>query len=505
MDISQKISKKIQNIDLSQLKSQSQINETLTFKGRTYTVSITPELKTADFDVSVKRQDCSRLQAFTKFFTRRVTSKKTYNSWESQLPQSILKSIEDMRSQYRIDKPFAPKIAKGFITFIDIKSSQLKNLTEHEQAIIASPEFQKSFITLNNKLEEGKHPLLPQFKQYDTQYLGSDVGRFGDIRANKTTALDPQLNANAINLGGNFTVHAGSYPKNEDPALAAHLKMLMGDAQNKKEATSCLVVLNSEADIAKHNLKPYFKKSLHFPDQHIKTVVTPKTTSAEGIEHYQLAIIDTKTKNTVNIPVIRVTDWADHSPRNTAQLQEISRLIQVHKGSAGVPFVHCNAGVGRTGQLIATDYMTRTANSRENRESLENLESLESLITSMRGQRNQLMVQTKEQLLMLALLAVQQGRPLMTSVPADKPASIIVTQAQNKGDKSTDNLEENTHLELPPKSPAVKELQKSYVLQKPATTENVSGTNKSQYQQNISYLDNVISELKKNQSEFRSH
>ncbi|WP_145520423.1 protein-tyrosine phosphatase family protein [Yersinia mollaretii] len=432
MNIIQKINKTIQNIDLSHLKSQSQINETLTFKGRTYTVSITPELKTADFDVSVKRQDCSRHQAFTDFFRRLTTcGEKAFGSRASQLQQGILESIQKMRSEYRIDRAFDPKFAENFSSFINIGSSQLKNLTEYEQAIITSPEFQKNFITLNNKLEEGKHPLLPQFKQYDTQYLGSDVGRFGDIRANKTTALDPQLNANAIKLGNDFTVHAGSFPKKEAPALAAHLKMLMGDAQNKKEATSCLVVLNSEADIAKHNLKPYFKESMNFPDQHIKTVVTPKKTLAGGIEHYQLAITDTKTNKTVNIPVIRVTDWADHSPRNTAQLQEISRLIQEHQGSAGVPFVHCNAGVGRTGQLIATDYMTRTANSRENRESLENLESLESLITSMRGQRNQLMVQTKEQLLMLALLAEQQGRPLITPVPAEKPKPTSVTQAQS--------------------------------------------------------------------------
>ncbi|XP_051899348.1 receptor-type tyrosine-protein phosphatase H-like isoform X3 [Pristis pectinata] len=54
------------------------------------------------------------------------------------------------------------------------------------------------------------------------------------------------------------------------------------------------------------------------------------------------------------------TSWPDHGvPKTTEKLLQFQKLIRDHlnKNQGGLPVVHCSAGVGRTGTLIALDYL----------------------------------------------------------------------------------------------------------------------------------------------------
>ncbi|XP_078286526.1 receptor-type tyrosine-protein phosphatase H-like [Rhinoraja longicauda] len=54
------------------------------------------------------------------------------------------------------------------------------------------------------------------------------------------------------------------------------------------------------------------------------------------------------------------TSWPDHGvPKTTEKLLQFQRLVRDHlnKNRDGLPVVHCSAGVGRTGTLLALDYV----------------------------------------------------------------------------------------------------------------------------------------------------
>ncbi|HHL2559539.1 TPA: protein-tyrosine phosphatase family protein [Yersinia enterocolitica] len=243
------------------------------------------------------------------------------------------------------------------------------------------------------------------------------INRYPNILSRKSTQLDKNLNANKISIAGGHIANAGQYPKDEQ--IAGHLKML---ADNK---TSCLVVLASNNDIVKSN------STNHFTDYFITN--SSYATSTLIKENYNLGssvLADSyvlKTQNSegedIEIPVIHVVNWPDKKSISSSALIEMAGLvtetakinkeinnISLSKDDKWLPFVHCKAGVGRTGTFIAEYYMSNNP---------DNNVSLESIIEDMRASRNNHMVQTPEQLDTLVEICKAQNRPIFK--PDEEP------------------------------------------------------------------------------------
>lgn len=468
---------------------------TVSLHNRIYIVSTTTE---GDKEkVSVKRQECTRKQWMTDFFGRmkRAISGETRALLLQRTIQDTLDVGDDF---YCTFKPFL-----------------LTNLSTAEKKLLDSSSFQKKAIMEYRQLGTD---VIARENTKD-RYLPSSTGMFKDIRSISETALDPNLNGNAISFDKNNTIHACSYPKTEQ--LPDYFKMLMGN-QNKPEQTSCIVVINSENELSKTNKngelvkKPYFRENFDKPNCNISTISTYQKELTEGTYLYHLQITDKTAEQTVTIPVIHVFDWEDKTPRDNKKLQELSQLTQQYKRPIGETLVHCSAGVGRTGQFIGIDFINRNPKSEE---------TAYSLTTKMRKQRNDIMVQTPGQYMML-LLAEQlkssspqtpekkssgtllnQRQPIIDNHLSEqkKPEPILATKTENKGNESAGKMTKAISPELPPKSLNAKELQKLYVRQEPTTTENISVTNKSQDKQYFLKYSYLMQELNRQQQKSRSH
>ncbi|CNL41632.1 protein-tyrosine phosphatase family protein [Yersinia aleksiciae] len=478
--ISHTIAKAIDEITFQTL-TEKKDGDLLTtkIKDRTYIVSTTPE-----GTISVKHQESTQWQMFDDPLGRMFRFMRG-ESRASLLQQAIVQNIEknpqlvlttellECINENKLGNSKKLNKLERLKKLEKLDKSgmldKLDNLSLSDKILISDPKFQKNFVELHNTLQANQAKQAPKGLS-DTAFLPPNIGKFINIRARIKTSLDPQLNANKITLSENNTIHAGSHPKDEQQ-VATLLKMLMGDAPNKKEPTSCLVVLNNDDDLIKRNLIPYFKPDkpkIDLSKYNIKTEVTREKSSKDGIERYQLTIINTKTKKEVKIPVIRVPNWVDHSVIDNKQLENLVKIIEKYAKSEGVPFVHCNAGAGRTAVLIAIRHMLLNPTDGK---------SVESIVTTMREQRNEHMVQTPRQLLMVALLAKKQGRPLLKRderLPGpqlDKPIDKKVTDDpiyENVFDRSIYANALISHKILPPPLPPKK--QKTTMPSSPGST-----------------------------------
>ncbi|CRY16808.1 tyrosine phosphatase [Yersinia enterocolitica] len=245
----------------------------------------------------------------------------------------------------------------------------------------------------------------------ENQYLSTlgDTNRYRDIKARISTQLNENLSANKISIAENHIANAGQYPKDEQ--IGDHLKML---ADNK---TSCLVVLASNEDIAKSKFTDYFTTHSSYATSEL---VGKKYNLSSDVlaDSYVLKTKDSKGKY-IDIPVFHVTNWPDKKPIPSSALIEMADLvtksakinnkinkISVNSFDKGLPFVHCKAGVGRTGTFIAEYYMSNHP---------DNNVSLERIIEDMRTSRNNHMVQKIEQLDTLVEICKAQNRPIFKS------------------------------------------------------------------------------------------
>ncbi|XP_055519235.1 receptor-type tyrosine-protein phosphatase H-like isoform X1 [Leucoraja erinacea] len=90
------------------------------------------------------------------------------------------------------------------------------------------------------------------------------------------------------------------------------------------------------------------------------------------------------------------TSWPDHGvPKTTDKLLQFQRMMRdyLNKNRAGLPVVHCSAGVGRTGTLIALDYLLQ-------RIEKEAVVDVYGIVHNMRMSRT-CMVQTENQYIFL--------------------------------------------------------------------------------------------------------
>ncbi|HDL7837522.1 TPA: dual specificity protein phosphatase family protein, partial [Yersinia enterocolitica] len=257
----------------------------------------------------------------------------------------------------------------------------------------------------------------------ENQYLSTlgDTNRYKDIKARISTQLNKNLNANKISIAENHIANAGQYPKDEQ--IEDHLKML---ADNK---TSCLVVLASNDDISKPNFTNYFITNSSYATS---TLVVKKYNLSSDLsaDLYLLKTKDSKGEY-IYIPVVHVTNWPDKKPITSSALIKMANLvtesakidnntnkISVNSFDKGLPFVHCKAGVGRTGTFMAEYYMSNHP---------DNNVSLERIIEDMRISRNNHMVQTKEQLNTLVGICKAQNRPIFKS---DEKLNLSVNESE---------------------------------------------------------------------------
>lgn len=216
---------------------------------------------------------------------------------------------------------------------------------------------------------------------------------FSDVDAVKETLVHApdgtSLHANEITVNGDKFAIATQFPTKT--LMQSHLKML---AHNN---TPILVVLASDADIDVNPKKtiPYFKNDGQYGNVNVKTKLLneERITRALGAKQYLMTITCGKS-DPVNVPVLHVTNWPDHKSIDSESLhlldQRIDKILDENPTyqnvKMGLPVIHCRAGVGRTGQLLAVRAV--------NKQDIDFFTAVEDI----RKSRSPLMVQMSAQL-----------------------------------------------------------------------------------------------------------
>lgn len=245
--------------------------------------------------------------------------------------------------------------------------------------------------------------------------------RFGDIWTAKATAVTAPngqlLAANRVQIAGQNVAIACQYPK--PASMEDYFKMLVANR------TPALVVLASEKDINPEKgvgLPEYFRQDNQYGDDvSVKVNNKGEGKLADGLNYheYLLHVTDKSQSIKVTIPVIHVSNWPDLTASGNEGLKELAEHVNKavdkkinfykEKGSSAIddenkllPVMHCRAGVGRTGQLLATMELLKP----------DSQQSLESMVRDMRTTRDRRMVQTSEQMQELAVLTTRLGKAI---------------------------------------------------------------------------------------------
>jgi protein tyrosine phosphatase len=185
--------------------------------------------------------------------------------------------------------------------------------------------------------------------------------------------------------------------------------------------TSVVVALASDDELGRLDPQPntYFKEGQHEYGDGV--VVTSKKTGTRDInglmvDSYTLTISQPN-KETIKVPLLHAKNWQDHSTQSAETLiglaNHVKQVATPKRGlfarnnsptdpAKGEPVVHCRAGVGRTGTLVA------------GLAALDNPElSVEEIVTDLRYSRSEMMVQTDEQLRTVEEVAARLGNPVL--------------------------------------------------------------------------------------------
>lgn len=239
--------------------------------------------------------------------------------------------------------------------------------------------------------------------------------RFEDIKSDIFTRVGNNLSANRIIVNEKNIAIATQYPLEHQ--IESHLKMLV----DNRTPVMAVLASRQEIDDDGNQMPDYFTTSNRYPCG-INTQSTLIKTELLGDEveadFYHLDIHGYD--KSISIHVLHVHNWPDKTALSSRLTKKLARAINKwtdngvaklkEQGSRAandpdkmLPIVHCRAGVGRTGQIIAAMAMDK----------LDQNISLEKIITDMRNTRNGYMVQKEQQIDVLTEIAEQQGRPVI--------------------------------------------------------------------------------------------
>lgn len=217
--------------------------------------------------------------------------------------------------------------------------------------------------------------------------------RFGNIdTCAATQLLTPEgkpLPANQMKIDGRNLAMRSQYPKPE--GLRDHLCMLAD------QKPGVLVVLSSDNDIAGRHLPAYFRQDGQYDDVSVQCKINPKAHIAAAgdleLRNYRIEI--TANGKTTPISVMHVRNWEDCTTIDPSTLkklvsdinQKIEQKTRQDGGCNPQPFIHCSAGIGRTGVVAGAIEILKPGN--------KNMP--EEIVLQLRETGSSKMVQTSEQ------------------------------------------------------------------------------------------------------------
>jgi protein tyrosine phosphatase len=246
--------------------------------------------------------------------------------------------------------------------------------------------------------------------------IKDEYQRYSEIKTPKLTAITApngtNLPANHINLGTSKGVIRSQFPTIN--AIPSFLEMLA-----EKRVTVLVVIAEEHVINDKQKSYPIYFKNTVYNHGEMEDVLLPENIP---IKCYKLHLENKQQVNSklpIGIPVIHVNNWPDCTSLSVEQLKELATYVNTVNNNkysiyetAGsraaaadqkaLPVIHCHAGIGRTGQLIAAMELINP----------KSLLSLESIIKTLREQGGYKMVQTEEQMDVLIDLATQLHKPL---------------------------------------------------------------------------------------------
>jgi protein tyrosine phosphatase len=231
------------------------------------------------------------------------------------------------------------------------------------------------------------------------KYLSNVILRYSDIGCPEETAVQVKegpshLHANTVSTNGRNYIAAQCPPTPEAQAL--FLKAVF-------KQSKVIVDLTHQFDDWATCEYPYLPYLYPQNEKESKTFGSIIVTCNEkeiksSCTVYKLTLVDEEIGQSKEITRIHYSDWADQSSTEVNKLSQVIEMLELYvKDPLETPFVHCLAGVGRTGTFITAYTLHHLVKSKKlSKDSL--IPSIQEIILKGRKDRGCKFVQNVQQL-----------------------------------------------------------------------------------------------------------